>query len=295
MDEKVILSPELLEQIIYGMENQSEIFCFDIERLSVIPRSQKETEDPEELRYLTLPRWTPADGYNIMERFVLSLNNPLYRDRLRTILHSGKGVFRNFKDLLKEKPEIEKLWFHYKNKELRSYIQDWLDSFENYRNMMTLGEAKENLEELVLSDFLFLENPTNHLQEVLKLDREVLSRFEDSLPSGLCDGKPMYTRMDGDSSFMAAESPRGELAGFMAYHPRDNRVYITNLFILPEYRGLRMAQEIYLKTEELLLERSFDEILVESVLAESVVNHFFLDKEFQPRLITYSKKLRPDY
>ncbi len=295
MNEKVILSPELLEQIIYGMENQGEIFCLDIEKLTVIPKNQKEEEDPEELRYLSLPRWTPADGYNIMERFVLSLNNPLYRNRLRAILHSGKGVFRNFKDLLKEKPEIEKLWFHYKSKELRGYIQEWLDSFENYRNMMTLGEAKETLEELLLSDFLFLENPEHHRESVLTLDRQVLAEAEENLPPELRSRIPYYRPMGDSSAFIAAESPERELAGFMIYHLVGQAAVITNLYTVPEYRGLRVAEELYIQGEELFLNRGVRQVSVEGIPANSVLNHFFTGNEYVPRLITYQKRLSPEY
>ncbi|MDC7223355.1 MAG: UPF0158 family protein [Spirochaetales bacterium] len=295
MNEKVTLSPELLEQIIYGMENQSEIFCFDVEKLTVIPKSQKERDDPEELRYLSLPRWTPADGYNIMERFVLSLNNPLYRNRLRAILHSGKGVFRNFKDLLKEKPEIEKLWFHYKTKELRSYIQEWLDSFENYRNMMTLGEAKENLEELLLSDFLFLESPEHHRSQVESLDRDILREQEATLPPELRSLSPFYRPMDDSFSFIAAESPERELAGYIVFLTEGATAIITDIYTLPEYRGLRVAEELYHKTEEQLYSKGIDRIIVEGIRAQSILSHFFTDKEFEAQLITYSKKLKPDY
>ena len=295
MNERVILSPELLEQIIYGMENQSEIFCLDIEKLMVIPKNQKEEEDPEELRYLSLPRWTPADGYNIMERFVLSLNNPLYRTRLRSILHSGKGVFRNFKDLLKEKPEIEKLWFHYKTKELRNYIQEWLDSFENYRKMMTLGEAKENLEELLLSDFLFLEAPEHHRHEVERLDALMLAEQQKNLPREINTREALYHPMGKDSSFIAAESPEKELAGFIVFIIEGVTALITDIYTIPEYRGLRVAEELYIQAETLLQSRGINWITVEGVEAQSVLNHFFTDKEFEPRLITYSKELKPDY
>ncbi len=295
MNEKVILSPELLEQIIFGMENQAENFCLDVEKLTVIPKSQKEEEDPEELRYLSLPRWTPANGYSIMERFVLSLNNPLYRSRLRSILHSGKGVFRNFKDLLKEKPEIEKLWFHYKTRELRNYIQEWLDSFENYRNMMTLGEAKENLEELLLSDFLFLESPAHHREEVRRLDRDVLDRMKKELPHEIRTSEGVYVPMKDDSDFIVAESPEKEMAGFIVYSIEGDSAVITNLYTLPEYRGLRVAEELYSQTEALLLSKGISRIYAAGIPSQSVLNHFFLEKQFEPRIITYSKKIYPDY
>ncbi len=296
MNEKMILSPELLEQIIYGMENQGEIFCLDVEKLTVIPKNQKESDDPEELRYLSLPRWTPADGYNIMERFVLSLNNPLYRSRLRAILHSGKGVFRNFKDLLKEKPEIEKLWFHYKSRELRSYIQEWLDSFENYRNMMTLGEAKETLEELLLSDFLFLEAPDHHREGVRVLDRKVLEEAEENLPREIRRVKSLYYHfMEEDSDFIAAESPEQELAGFIIFRQEGFSAVITNLFTIPEYRGLRVAEELYTKAEELFLSRGVKRVLVQGIPANSVINHLFTENGYTPRYVTYEKEITPDY
>ncbi|MDC7220219.1 MAG: UPF0158 family protein [Spirochaetales bacterium] len=295
MNRKIVLSPELLEQIIYGMENQSEIFCLDVEKLIVIPRKQKEEEDPEELRYLSLPRWTPADGFNIMERFVLSLNNPLYRTRLRSILHSGKGVFRNFKDLLKEKPEVERLWFRYKTKELRLYIQEWLNGYENYRTMISLGEAREDLEELLLSDFQFLTNPEHHREEIHKLDVRVLEEREKELPLELAPGEQLYHRMEEDSEFITAESPNSELTGFIIYYMAGDGAVITNIYTLPEYRGLRVAEELYSKLEEELHKRGVTQILVESVPSQNVLNHFFTDKGFQSQLITYSKKLSPDY
>ena len=295
MNEKVILSPELLEQIIFGMENQAEIFCLDVEKLAVIPKNQREEEDPEELRYLSLPRWTPANGYNIMERFVLSLNNPLYRNRLRAILHSGKGVFRNFKDLLKEKPEIEKLWFHYKTKELRNYIQEWLDSFENYRNMMTLGEAKENLEELLLSDFLFIENPEHHREEVKRIDRMVLDDMINQLPPEIRAAEAVYLPLVEASDFIVAESPEKEMAGFIIFRTSGTSAVITNLYTLPEYRGLRVAEELYIQTESLLLSKGFNRVYVEGIQAHSVLNHFFTEKQFEPQLITYSRKIYQDY
>jgi ribosomal protein S18 acetylase RimI-like enzyme len=295
MKEKVILSSELLEQIIYGMENQGEYFCLDVEKLALIHRNQKEEEDPEELRYLSLPRWTPADGYNIMERFVLSLNNPLYRTRLKSILHSGKGVFRNFKNLLKEKPEIEKLWFHYKNKELRGYIQEWLDSFENYRTMMSLGEAEENLEELILSDFLFLNSPTHHQIEVEELDSMVLSSLEAELPMEIEEDVFFYRRMNERSSFLTAESPEKELAGFIIFQIEENTALVTNIYTVPEFRGLKIAEELYCKMEELLLSRRIEHIFIERVQAQSLLNHFLVEKEFEPQIITYSKKLKENY
>lgn len=290
MNEKTVLSQELLEQIIFGMENQADEFFLDIEKLTLVKKNQKESEDHEELRYLTLPRWTPADGYNTMERFVLSLNNPLYRETLKSILHTGKGVFRNFKNFLKDKPEIEKLWFHFKSRELRSHIQAWLDSFENYRNMMSLGEAQENLEELILSDFLFLVNPEQHLHEVQRLERILLDDLEESAPPSLLTERTYYTPL-GDNSFLVAESPQNELAGFIAFKICEETAHITSLFTVLEYRGLKVAEELYIKGVEYFRKQGVNEIIIESIQVQGIMPHFLEEKGFTPRLISYSKKL----
>ena len=87
------LTPELIDQIIFGMENQISYYYLDLEQGKVEEESQLEEEQrTDESRYILIPRWSSADGFQLMERFVDSLRNPVFRERLREALASRKGV-----------------------------------------------------------------------------------------------------------------------------------------------------------------------------------------------------------
>ncbi|MDR2730070.1 MAG: GNAT family N-acetyltransferase, partial [Treponema sp.] len=58
-----------------------------------------------------LPQWGPKDGYRLMEKFTAGLNNPVARQELTAALNKNKGVFRAFRDVLEQYPEVEKIWF----------------------------------------------------------------------------------------------------------------------------------------------------------------------------------------
>ena len=88
------LTRELADQIVFGMENQDHVFYLDLDTQTIVP-------DPpglgdSETRYVRLPPWRSVDGHNLMARFVASLRNPIYRERLRTILASGRGALYLF-------------------------------------------------------------------------------------------------------------------------------------------------------------------------------------------------------
>ena len=117
MKRDIRLTRELADQIVFGMENQNHVFYLDLDTQTVVP-------DPPGLadadaRYVRLPSWRPVDGYNLMARFVASLRNPIYRERLRTILGSGRGAFRQFKDAIGEREDIERLWLAFKQRKMR--------------------------------------------------------------------------------------------------------------------------------------------------------------------------------
>ena len=83
-----------------------------------------------------------------MESFVTSLDNPAYREQLSRALTMGKGVFRAFKDALKQNKEIEKLWFAYKERRLRGVIISWYNANREARGLAKLPAEPEETEEL---------------------------------------------------------------------------------------------------------------------------------------------------
>ena len=49
-----------------------------------------------------LPEWDSAAGFKLREDFVSNLNSPLAHEALQEVLHSGRGVFRNFRNVIKD-------------------------------------------------------------------------------------------------------------------------------------------------------------------------------------------------
>src|SRR5690606_18369451 len=111
------LTAELIDQIVFGMENQTTSFFLDLERMTVVPEARlgeaaaagpaaagtsgttsspaatsasrakgaAKSTDPATAkatgatagRFIHLPTWGSADGFQLMERFAVSLRNPL--------------------------------------------------------------------------------------------------------------------------------------------------------------------------------------------------------------------------
>jgi hypothetical protein len=92
MRPNIELSKELLDQVIFGMENQDQIFFLDLDHLKVFSSSELEAMEPGG-DLVEIPEWRSVDGYNLMERFVAELKNPLVKLELQQILSSGRGVF----------------------------------------------------------------------------------------------------------------------------------------------------------------------------------------------------------
>lgn len=160
------LSDELLDQIIFAMENQEVRHVLDSRDAKVINELEivrdptgadlDENESAGEERYLPLPEWVSVDGYMLMESFVAGLRNPLYRENLRKILQSGRGVFRQFKDALKERKDIERLWFRHKQREMRRRVIEWYNDLREIWGLAPLSVNDEaETEDLLLADFTF--------------------------------------------------------------------------------------------------------------------------------------------
>ena len=114
-----------------------------------------EVSNPDSDRYYSLPVWDSISGFKLMEQFVTALKNALVADKLRNILSSGKGVFRNFKNVLKEYPEIEKQWFSFKEQKMKQVILSWYNDLRDFWGLEHLGFEPEENSELVQDDFFF--------------------------------------------------------------------------------------------------------------------------------------------
>ncbi len=245
---KFDLTKELIDQIIYGMEDQEQEYYIDLQRGEVVP--EHEIEEPDEERYVLIPDWRPVDGYNLMERFLQQLRNPIYREQLRSILASGQRVFRRFKDTVKQRPEIERMWYHYKDREMHRRVYEWYNDLRETWGLDPVEPVYNETQDLVQVDFEVREVAAGEVPDILELDR---ASFSEMLP----EASPQYVHQlyvrrragiplpsDPESRLMRAYTAGGDPAGFLwaVEYPETRVALVAQLRVEPEYRGLGVAR-----------------------------------------------------
>jgi ribosomal protein S18 acetylase RimI-like enzyme len=241
------LTAQMIDKIGFAMEDQKEQFAVDAETGELVPTTALAGE-PDESRYVPLPRWGSAEGFHLMESFVTSLENPVYREQLTYALTTGKGVFRAFKDVLKQSKEIEKLWFLYKERKLKGVIISWYNTMREARGLERLPEEPEETEELVASDFSFAWDASAMEREIRQLDKDAFCEQFPNDPPGLLDARFSDKRRGvpeagGESSpILTALSPSGELAGIVWGVIDGKSVHIVQLAVTPALRGIGLGE-----------------------------------------------------
>ncbi len=269
------LSKELVDQVIFGMENQDQLFFLDLDRGKVIGGDEAEAIDGEpDLE--EIPEWRSVDGYNLMERFVADLKNPIVKHELQSILQSGRGVFRQFKNCLKEHREVEKLWFFFKDRQMKSRVLQWFNGIRESRGLEALKADIFEGEDLVLSDFTICQvEDRATLQTVVYLDKKVFAEiFPDPRESSYWysfrrDHLPAADDLENGSYILGVFLPGGEICGFLwVLHDElssERSVgHMLQIYIEPQYRGLGIATTLIERYIEASAEESIDIITLEN-------------------------------
>ena len=87
----------------------------------IVPIAKDILENPE--NYIPFPDQFDINGYEIMERFVLSLTNNELRNEIYYSI-KGKGAFRKFKDKILQHG-IENDWYKFREESMREIAIDW--------------------------------------------------------------------------------------------------------------------------------------------------------------------------
>lgn len=252
------LTKELVDQILYGMENQDHEYCLDVPSAQVVRCDQcQDQDDPEAC--IAIPDWRPVDGFNVMESFLTGLRNPVYRENLREILASGHKVFRRFKDTVRENREIERQWFTHKERRMQAVVYDWYNQLREVWGLDPVVPDYPDTEDLVLFDFSLRQ--INALQdaelteELKEYDQGSFFEVHRDLPAAVVER--LYQRYraglphigDPESVVLVVETPSEELAGFLwaieeEIGDSSRMATLAQLYVLPEYRGLGIARTI---------------------------------------------------
>ncbi len=290
------LTDELSDDIIFSMEDQSSIWYIDSRESSILSDEmmrelELETDEAEsEDIFYNLPHWTSEDGYDLMADFTNNLHAPLARSDLRQVLNSGRGVFRNFKNVLKKYPEVEKKWFSFKNQKMRERVTEWYNNLRESWGMERLesesGDDVQETDELLENDFVFSDWNFSRDQEDLErgiktvsddfcrqssadLDRNVETAiaFLQERHSALSEGS--------GKSGLVCRTPDGEFTACILVAqcplPAENTVLVTDFFVVQKFRGLGIARTMLSKCLEHLKENGVRWIFISDAMAPDVV------------------------
>jgi ribosomal protein S18 acetylase RimI-like enzyme len=239
----------LVDTILFSMEDQNNEFLLDTEQAVLVPvlEIKPDTAAGSGERYIELPNWGPSEGFQLMERFVAGLRNPVVREELSAALNQGKGVFRAFKKVLAEYPETGKIWFRFKEKEMKKEILRWYNALREIWGLELIGNEPEETADMVLEDFTFRETLDGDREAAAKLHR-VCGEEGPNNGSRSNEEAQIFTEMNpwvfpGDIC-LVAESAGKDFAAYVSAIYGNSSLHIHALEVKPEYRGLGLGEAL---------------------------------------------------
>ena len=177
-----LLTDQLLSEIIFGMENQDVDYVLDLKTGTLYIPGSDDRNPPDGDDVVNLPPWTSSDGYEVMVAFTNACSDRELKKKLSSELSSRqKGVFRRFRDVLAEDPDVLNRWYDFKDRRMKSYIRSWFRS-QFSRNLDGLEEGDDVQEGELLSDF-----------EVCHL--KSLDNYCKTLLDSVCEGNPVKRKI----------------------------------------------------------------------------------------------------
>lgn len=283
------LTDELTDSIISALENQEQQFAVDASSGTLVDILQVECDEDS---YYMVPSWSSADGFALMEQFVNGLHSPMARIDLLTVLRSGRGVFRGFKDVLKSYPEVEKKWHYFKNKQLINYVNQWYNSLRETWGLEKLDCEVEETDELLHDDFTFLPYDSScDCAEVLEtLDlvaKEYCTGFPEEVGLALAD----LWKYKSDEQFeknacgFVCRSYSKEFTGCILFSPclknAPDTVLLTSFFVQKKYRGLGIGRELLEQALTELKNRHFKWVLIANTIIPETITPLLLRTGFK--------------
>jgi len=285
------LTDELIDEIIFFMEDQDGDFCLDTRKGIVISRDDDDEENDddndEDGRFISIPDWQPSDGFRLMESFTVGLHNSVVRKNLSAALNRSKGVFRAFKDAISQYPEVEKLWFAYKDREMKREVMQWYNGLREQWGMELIGEEPEDIDDLALEDFRFREGSAADSEAAEQLHRSCIGDAENStslsawvFPGDMC---------------IVAESAGGEFAAYIcaairAAPAEASGLHVAALEVKPEYRGLGLGKALLARLLEQADSRNISRISIDLPAEFENFSRVLSREQFQPLVTRYCRE-----
>ena len=247
------LTDSLIDDIISAMENQDVEYAVDAAEGQLVI-SDSDGHIPDDDQYYSLPEWGPSDGFELREDFVNNLHSPLAREELQSAMHSGRGVFKNFRNVLKSYPEIDKRWHIFKHRFMSARINEWYNSLREIWGLEKLDQLPESDETLVHDDFSFKVYDSEADKKTILLNITAGACEDETLPPdvngafyGLWRTQFEGARIENQTGYICS-SISDEFAGCITASPllqnQEKIVMITSLFVPEQFRGLGIGTEL---------------------------------------------------
>lgn len=280
------LTDKLIDSIISAMDNQEQVFVVNAAASQLVEEIQ-----PDEENFYRLPEWGSADGFAMREEFVSSLHAPIVHDELQAVLHSGRGVFKNFRTILKSYPEIDKRWHIFKNRYMSARINEWYNSLREVWGLEKLDYFTESDDALVHDDFSFEE----YESEIYK--NEVLSNItagiydDENLPSEVLKVINEMWRNQFEQAEAATQtgyicrSLSDDFAGCITASSltenQEKIMFITSLFVPEQFRGLGIGTELISMCISKLQSMDKKFILMPNFIAPEIIQPLLIRTGFE--------------
>jgi len=278
------LTPEITDEIIFAMEDQTGHFLYDSSDCRCVASRERAAgpqsapRDDDDDRYYAIPVWDSVSGFRMMDRFAAQLRNPIVREELRKALSAGHGVFRNFKNILKTHPEVERLWYQFKEREMKNLVLEWYNNLRDFWGLERIGAEPEETGEIVSQDFQFREYALRDEEPLEALLSAIDDEIGGELPLELSDAVTELSdrlRFDNeDECILVAESAEGEIVGCAVSAPMPAGSLLTAqlnvIAVSPEFRGLGIGKELLARTVDSWSKKGFRWLLFTSPIVPAV-------------------------
>lgn len=247
------LTDSLLSEIQAALDNQEKKFLVKADLHALVEKT--DGLEGDDINFYELPEWTSANGFKLREDFVLNLHSPVAKEELQEVLHSGRGVFKNFRNVLRDYPEVEKKWHIYKNRIMLEYINGWYNNLREIWGLEKLDYVPESDENLIHDDFTFsaYDSDTNKQELLLHVNAAFMDRNQD-LPEELlmADYNLWYEQFEnaeakGQIGFVC-RSYSDDFAGCITVstlsRKQEQVMFLTSLFVPEAFRGLGIGTEL---------------------------------------------------
>lgn len=249
------LTDSIAKEIAFYMENQESEFVFDTVSKKVLPLSAVDESSDEE-NICSLPSWSSKDGFILLERFADGVRSKKLRAELKAVLANGRGVFRNFKIVLRKNPEIERRFYQFKEKEVHLRLMEWYNALREAWGLEKLAEEADEPESLLHEDFTF--RAYNPLK-----DGDCIARGADAVADEILEDNPgelgkalaeLWRRRFGafdaeNAGGFVCRTLSDDFAGCLLFSEcvssTKKAVALAACFVAQNYRGLGIAKELF--------------------------------------------------